>query len=386
MNLRRRVLVIARHFWPATNDDTLRLYHWVQHLRGLGAEVQVATPRWHNRWPRQIVCDGVLVQRIDYPPTHSLRMGRYARQLGNWLAKVAGEFDAVYCDAVELEATAVLNTPQLAHVPLVLRYAATMAGGVTSASASIPPKALAVCRRANIVLAADVRSQQQLLAAGLPRQLVVRIPQVHGCCYDRRPEARRRARQLLSEINHDLFARGHDRVVVCPGELTREWHVIELIQELAPLIESHRGLRVWVLGDGRQRGPIYEALRHEGLHRVVAMPGLFTDLEEIFQAADLCIFPAPGLGLGWLLPTCIASGVPLLVSDSLEARQQLGTEADQLTYAADQPLRLRQRFDQWLRQPTQVSASVDRSRQQRLRDESPCLGVDQLFHSLEASA
>ncbi|MEO8271697.1 MAG: glycosyltransferase [Aureliella sp.] len=386
MNLRRRVLVIARHFWPATNDDTLRLYHWVQHLRGLGAEVQVATPRWHNAWPRRIVCDGVSVQRIDYPPSHTLRMGRYSRQLGNWLAKVAGEFDAVYCDTIELEAAAVLNTPQLAHLPLMLRYAAPSAGIAMDTPASVPAKTLALCRRATTVLAADVRSQQQLLAAGLPRASIVRTAQIHGRCYDRSPEARRRARQLLSEINHDLFARGHDRVVVCPGELTREWHVLELIHELAPLIESHRALRVWVLGDGRQRGPIYEALRHEGLHRVVAMPGLFTDLEEIFQAADLCIFPAPGLGLGWLLPTAIASGVPLLASDSPEARRQLEPEADQLIYAAEQPLGLRQLFDQWLRQPAQVSASVERVRQQCLRDESPCLGVADLFLSLEASA
>ena len=386
MNLRRRVLVIARHFWPVTNDDTLRLYHWVQHLRELGAEVRVATPRWHNRWPRQIVCDGVTVQRIDYPPTHSLRMGRYARQLGNWLEQVAGEFDAIYCDAIDLEAAAVLNTPQLTHLPLMVRYAAPLTGSVDEALVPLPAKTLALCRQANMILAADVRSQQQLLAAGLPRQIVVRKPQIHGCCYDRRPEARRRARQMLGEINHDLFARSQDRVVVCPGELTRQWRVIELIHELAPLIENHRELRVWVLGDGRQRGSIYEALRHDGLHRVVAMPGLFTDLEEIFQAADLCIFPASGLGLGWLVPTCIASGVPLLVSDSLEARQQLESTADELTYAAKQPLALRQRFAQWLKQPAQLSASIDRARQLRLRTESPCLGVEDLFHCMEASA
>ena len=216
MNLRRRVLVIARHFWPATNDDTLRLYHWVQHLHSLGAEVQVATPRWHNSWPRQIVCQGVSVQRIDYPPTHTLRMGRYARQLGNWLAKVAGEFDAVYCDASELEAATVQTTPQLSHVPLMLRYAAPLVRSASSAAAPIPAKTLALCRRANTVLAADVRSQQQLLAAGLPRQLIVRRPQVYGSCYDRRPEARRRARQLkLRGIRDDrLLAIGNERAPI----------------------------------------------------------------------------------------------------------------------------------------------------------------------------
>ena len=386
MKPRRRVLVIARHFWPATNDDTLRLYHWVQHLRGLGAEVKVATPRWHNNWPRQIVCDGVVVQRIDYPPTHSLRVGRYTRQLRNWLASVSADFDAVYCDSLELEASAVANTQELKHLPLILRYASPQAGHADQLPATLPSKSLALCRRANLVLAADAVSQQQLLAAGLPRQSIVRLPQVRGRCYDRQPDARRRARQVLSEINHDLFTRGQDRVVICPGELTREWRVIELLHELAPLIESQRTLQVWVLGDGQQRGPIYEALRHEGLHRLVSMPGLFTDLEEIFQAADLCLYPAPGLGLGWLLPSCIASGVPSLVSDSPEARRQLGAEADELTFAAEQPLALRQRVTQWLRDPTGVAASVERVRQRQLREETPCLGIDELFHSLEASA
>ena len=243
---------------------------------------------------------------------------------------------------------------------------------------------LAVCRSASGVIVGDARTHQQLLTAGLDQSLIVRAPAPSGARYDRTPEARRRARQMLSEANHDLFARAQDRVVVCPGELNLQWNVVALIEELAPLIEEQRSLRVWILGDGRARAKVYDALQREGLHRLVTMPGLFTDLEEVLQAADLCVFPAPGLGLGWLIPTCIASGISLLVSDSPGARQQLEPHASELLYSSDQPRALRTRVSQWLTSPTIFSDSLQRARlQQRTASGAD---FEALFPFLEASA
>ncbi len=388
MKPRRRVLVIARHFWPATTDDTLRLWQWICRLQDSGAQVTVATPRWNANWPRQIVCQGVRVQRIDYPPTQMLRSGRYVRQLTHWLSSVAEEFDAVYCDAVDLEATAVLASECNRH-PLVVRMAlpapaASAMVGSRHRTREISSKVLAVCRSASGVIVGDARTHQQLLTAGLDQSLIVRAPAPSGARYDRTPEARRRARQMLSEANHDLFARAQDRVVVCPGELNLQWNVVALIEELAPLIEEQRSLRVWILGDGRARAKVYDALQREGLHRLVTMPGLFTDLEEVLQAADLCVFPAPGLGLGWLIPTCIASGISLLVSDSPGARQQLEPHASELLYSSDQPRALRTRVSQWLTSPTIFSDSLQRARlQQRTASGAD---FEALFPFLEASA
>ena len=385
MKPRRRVLVIARHFWPATTDDTLRLFDWIKHLRSLGADTVVATPRWHRSWPRSVVCDGVSIQRIDHPPNHALQWGRYSRQLAQWIASVASDFDAIYCDSAESETATIFGLPEVQRLPLMLRYSCPVPTEPAPPT-SIDSKTLILARRASVVLVADVASERQLLAAGIIKSKIVRTPQSLGSCYDRSSQARSRARQILGDANHDLFARSHDRIVVCPGDLTRQWHVMQLIRELAPLLESHRALRLWMLGDGPARGAIYDELRHEGLHRTVAMPGLFTDMQEIFQAADLCIFPAPGLGLGWLLPTCIRSAVPLLVSDSPEARRQLGPSADDLLYSATQPLALRQQVAQWLRHPGSVAQRVEQARQHLLRDDPVCVGLDSLFSSLEATA
>lgn len=386
MKPRRRVLVIARHFWPATTDDTLRLFDWIQHLRSLGADTVVATPRWHRSWPSSVVCDGISIQRIDHPPTHALRWGRYSRQLAQWISHAASDFDAIYCDSGENETATIFGLPEVQRLPLILRYSCPAPTAQPTPPTAIDSKIPILARRASVVLAADMASERQLLAAGICKSKIVRAPQSLGSCYDRSSQTRSRARQILGDANHDLFARSHDRVVVCPGELTRQWQVMQLIHELAPLLESHRALRLWLLGDGPARGAIYDALRHEGLHRTVAMPGLFTDMQEILQAADLCIFPAAGLGLGWLLPTCIRSAVPLLVSDSPEARRQLGPAADDLLYTATQPLTLRQRVTEWLRHPGSVAQRAEEARQHLLRDDPVCVGLDPLFSSLEATA
>lgn len=378
MKPRRRVLVIARHFWPATNDDTLRLFYWTQQLVGQGAAVTVVTPRWHNSWPRRVVCDGVTVIRLDHPPSHSLRFGSYGRQLSQWLNS-CGDFDLVYCDSSDADAATVLSQIERT-APVVVRFTELAEGPKALV------KALEVCRRANLVLVNTHSAQKVLLAAGIQRPFICRTGQVLGTRFDRSPEARRLARKVLGDCNHDLFARTQDRVLVCPGELSRDWGVLELLRELSPLIEEQRSLRVWLLGDSRERPGIYQRLRHEGLHRLVAMPGIFTDLEEVMQAADLCIFPAPGAGLGWLLPTCLASGLPVLVADSPDARWLLGEQAAQLTVRIEQPDQLRGLVTQWLTDPTPWVCSAAEARKYAADSPAASLSCEDLFLLLEGSA
>ncbi len=383
MKSTRRVLVIARQYWPITSDDTLRLKHWVDDLRDQNVEVCLLTPRWHASWPRRIVCDDVLVERIDYPPTHTLRHGRYQRQIGNWIARNQVGFDLIYCDAPDLEAAAILNhRANDQGPPLIVRYDSQTADG-SSTWTGVSGRTLDVCRRAALVLAADATSHQQLLAAGLPPDLIARARQVQGSRFDRNPESRRQARQVLCEINHDLFATSQDRVLICPGELSQSWGIELLIRALAPLIETHRSLRVWIMGDSRLRPKYYEALRHEGLHRAVAMPGIFTDMQSVFQAADLCVFPAARVGLGWLLPTCIASSVPTLVCDSVEARQMLGPEASDLSFAANSPHALRERVANWLVHPSAVQASMHQVHTRTMSADCPTWSSHGLFQRLE---
>ncbi len=381
----RRVLLIARHFWPETEDDTLRLRAWAEQLHREGAEVTVATPRWNSRWPRQIICNGVMVKRIDFPPAHPLRTGRYMRQLGNWVASMRDKFDMIYCDQADIEAHAVLDyVPQRLNLPLVVRYTPPDSAAIEISSPTA--RELDICRRAAMVIVSSATSERRLLAAGLNRASIVRCHQTLGASYDRSSEARRQARQVLADVNSDLFLKSNDRLLVCPGELRRSWGVDTLLSAVVPLVERHRSLRIWILGDSRERSSLYDALRHEGVHRLIAMPGIFTDLEEVIKVADLCVFPAADKGLGWLLPTCIASSVPFLAADSPSARQVLGTEAERLLFASGDACSLRERLAAWLHNANSLAASVSQVRKHTVMSASPSLSCNVLFQSLEASA
>ncbi len=78
---------------------------------------------------------------------------------------------------------------------------------------------------------------------------------------------RHTARGILSQVNHDLLVRKAERVVLCPGELTREWGVDFLIRgasapDRAATLAKIVDFRGW---SGTSR--IYDLLQYDGVHR-----------------------------------------------------------------------------------------------------------------------
>ncbi len=180
------------------------------------------------------------------------------------------------------------------------------------------------------------------------------------------------ARNALADINHDLFVRTTDRVVVCPLELTRKAGIELLIRAIGPLVQENRALRVWLLGDSAERARIYDQLRYNGWHNLIAMPGAFEDLDEILRVADLCIVPARGHGLGWLIPKCAASSVPFLTPDSAELRSLIDSEpASQLTFRDGDVESLREKISQWLHSPVPFRLAITRAREQQVSQPVP---------------
>lgn len=368
MKTERRVLVVARHYWPSTSDRTLRLRAWVKQLHQQGYQPTIATPRWHTSWPSRIVCDDIAVERLDAPPTSELRSSRYGRELAAWVAHQLQHIDFIYCDAADGDAYAlVTQRPKNIRTPIVVRFdpreLQTAANSPRIGAWRPSPKTMEACRRATAVVVPSSFAHQQLLSAGCEPSIIHRVPDAVGRKLDRSPAARTAARMILANINHDLFVRTQDKVLVCPGELTRQWGIDLLINALAPLLEEQRSLKLWILGDSLERGRIHEALQFHGLHRIVVMPGAFTDVDQVLQAADMCIFPAAGVGLGWLLPTCIASSIPVLLADAPELRAELGTLADQLCFRGNDPRDLEARVRRWIRNPKAAEPTVAAARE-----------------------
>lgn len=347
---RPRALFFTRHFWPTISDETLRVQRLARIALAAGIDTSIVTPRWKKEWPRKIVCDDLAVERIKDPPSGSSRPAKYARSILKTLDEARDHYDFIYCDSPDLEASTLLSRKRDRRPPVVVRVGTTDFTGPGRQWKSNSLQ-VDVCRKADLVVAATASAHQRLLSIGIMNDRILRMPIPVGCTFTRSAKNRTRARKTLSEINHDLFAQSTDRVILCPGELRSEWKILFLFRSLIPLLEDQRSLRLWVLGDGPDRGRIYDTLRHEGLHHVVMMPGVFTDLECLFQAADLCVFPAEDLALGWLVPTCISSQLPFFCASSNDAKSLVGPNATECLFPTDDTQQLEQKLTNWFANP-----------------------------------
>jgi glycosyltransferase involved in cell wall biosynthesis len=365
-----RVLVVTRRFWPSCSDSTQRLMSWVRSLQARGAILTILTPRWHSSWSTRIDFCEIPVHRLEYAPTNPMRTARYGRGLSDWVSKHGSNFDVIYCDAADLEAQIILTqVPGLHRPPVVIRFDPLELGDGYDVRWQPGTRTLDACRRASIVVAPRPDAQQRLRAVGIQEAKIERISD--NC-------------KALAEINHDLFVRSTDRVVVCPLELTRKSGVDFLIRAIGPLVQDHRALRVWLLGDSAERGRLYDQLRYNGWHNLIAMPGAFEDLDEVLRVADMCIIPARGHGLGWLIPKCAASSVPFLTPDSSELRYLVDSEhAGQLTFRDGDIESLRERVSQWLHSPIPFRQAIARTREQQAAQPLPAW--DSLFARCAAS-
>lgn len=234
-----------------------------------------------------------------------------------------------------------------------------------------------VCIRATRTLAPSQTAHQQLIALGVPPDRIARCSDWHVPMLDRSYTARREARRMLAEINCDLVLHPRDQLIVIPSDLSKLWNIDFAIGALWRLLDDRPGLRMWILGDGPKREKIYNELKKNGVHRIVALPGVYTSVDSLLQAADLCLFPGRGCGLRYLLPTCIASGIPSLAARSPEIASQLGPS----NHGAISDLSFEPRSDadlvrctvQWLEQPKKIQQAAfefqQQLRQHRLSDD-----------------
>lgn len=348
MDTPRRVLFVTRRFWPTMTDDTLRLTQWTQHLGRTGADVTILTSRPNRSWPAKMQFGASKVVRLDDSSSIRLRGNPFARNLKEWYKAQLGSFDLVWLDGLSWEVYNLLTqVSEQQSPPTVLRYGSHNDGVARSSKLTVNQISEACNRVTAVVASADLHGfLRQDVACQSP---IVHIDDVVPMKIDRSIGARRRAREMLRDINHDLFTKSTDKVIVCPGEITTNWNLEYLIKSVGSILGRARNLRLWITGDGSGRHRIYDSLRHNGLHHDVIMPGVFTDLEAVLQVADLCVFPAPDSGSTWLIPNCLSNNIPVLMADTQVARRFAGEMASQVVFEHDSVLDLRQRVEAWHR-------------------------------------
>lgn len=346
MQAKKNIAIFARQFWPTTSDASLRLRSWTRQLESDGWNVHVVTPRWHREWPAVLPIGNILVHRIDDPPTSTLRHRKFGKNVAKWFAENSSWVDLLYFDFADQMASVIVGQHKRSQrPPAVVRFCDSQAR-----MSQRPTKPLLdTLRRADAVIASGPHANRVLRGQGIQDGTILRdLDHTHDT-FSHAEEERRIARQILRGVNYDLNVKQTNRVVVCLNrfESTRD---AVLLARAYQFIDGHPEVRIWMVGDGPARPAIYEALRHEGVHRSVVMPGMFVSLTEIIQAADLCLIHSAREGENWFLPTCLRSGVAALVpAETLTSVPRAAAQKlTNCTYDATSPADLEKGLIRWL--------------------------------------
>jgi hypothetical protein len=340
-----RIVLITRSFWPLVDDGSLRLLNWLDDLRQVEFCPQVVTPQWHYQWPARCYCRETLVTRLGPPPKHSKGFKTYLKSVIDWLRSYRNSYDAILFDNAGDEALAVAQSREFTDKPRIVRFESRRdeIGGTASESAAIE-----AARRAQLVLASDAPALRKLISAGVDASLIGRLPPSTGLRVSRNQVDRNGARKVLSDACGDLYVPQNGRVILVPTAMRDREGLETLLRASDPLLERDSSLRIWIIGDGPERGIVYDRLRDMEGYRQVAMPGQFDAQEELFQVADVCVITTVGDGLGYYAPTSWANGIPCIMPDSAESRAAIATRSDCSLYSVSNASQLRAMLDEAL--------------------------------------
>ena len=154
-----------------------------------------------------------------------------------------------------------------------------------------------------------------LIAEGLPQAMLE-----HAC-------DRGEARAALADINPILTVKAEARVVVWVGRLSKGRGLLRLIEAWQPLARKWPDSRLWLVGDGPYREPLYDRLGDLDLRLSVNMPGSFDDICDVLAAANLLVDPSGEATSPRTILLGAALGLPVVACNLETLRQTPALEA-----------------------------------------------------------
>ncbi len=313
----RRLLVVARRFWPLCDESCHRLVNWTSILQRQGFEVTVLTGRWHSSWPAESDCREVRVVRLLPGPKSSWTETLFLRNVATWVSKHRDEFDTIYVDESRSLLHQIGSTSVRGDLPIIARFAGVPQTMATGAYAlTVITQSVDACRKASVVVAPNAMAHRQLQSSGIPADAIVRIPDVVSISVRRDTDARSRAAAALRRVNQDMAIPGDLKMLLYIGDLDARANLNSLVRAAIAELDRDRRFRLWLVGNGRDLRPLYDVVKDASCHHEILFHSPFDNLEELFQVAEAIVCPQPGVGEEFILPSAIASGIPVIALES----------------------------------------------------------------------
>lgn len=114
----------------------------------------------------------------------------------------------------------------------------------------------------------------------------------------------------------------------CIGRLVEQKNVGFAVDVLGKLVERVPDSRLYLVGDGEERGALEARVEERGLRDNVFFLGMRHDVPELMQALDALLMPSLFEGLPVVLVEAQAASLPCVVSDAVPPEAELGGRID----------------------------------------------------------
>jgi glycosyltransferase involved in cell wall biosynthesis len=310
-----RIVIVSRRFWPLVDDADGLLAELAVRLARQEARVTVLTAHWASGWPRTIDFDQVNVIRL----AHSHRGWgtlKYMRAVTNWLRAHRDEFDVACVCGLRHDAYAAMAAAQAVHFPIALRVdRAGLEGDCHwQLDATFGYRIKRRCMEADLLLAVGRPVEQELIAAGYPRDRIRLVANGAEPGAPRTAEQRLAAREALADANANLSVAGQWPLAIYMGGLYAEKGLDHLIEAWPAVVARWPNARLWLAGDGPHADRLAARIQSLGLNPWVALVGTFDDDEDLLAAADLFIQPSLEEGMPSPLLRAMAASLPVVAT------------------------------------------------------------------------
>jgi glycosyltransferase involved in cell wall biosynthesis len=363
-----RVLVVARRFWPFTEDACLRLLHQCAAIQKAGAKVTVLTGRWHSSWPEFSLCREVPVYRLLPSPFNNWNENHFQKNAAQWILKRQDDFDCIYVDRADGMLNTLLTKLSKCKKPFLVRFSPSDSGFGLSSGQKINQLAMAEsCRRCTKIVCPTSYSHRLLISQGISESQIVRISDVALDRVNRSDGLKSLASHALFETSSDFVIPGRSEIVVHLG-VSELKPLRAVIQSVCDFLDKGVMLRMWVVGSGIPPSALYDLVKSRGWHREVLLFDGFDDLQELIRVADLAIASNPQETLQYSLQLLAQAGVAMMVSDNPDCRVWLPEANHFQLYSSNQSLDLK--LQDWLTNRERWSSMANSLRQNLRRGKS----------------
>lgn len=333
-----KVLVIARRFWPFTDDSCQRLMHHCDALTRAGAKVTVLTARWHSNWPQYSLCREVPIHRLLPSPGSNWNESHFQKNLVHWISKSAKDFDCIYVDRSDNLLSALQSKSVKWNLPIVSRFSPEDTGYGLSSGQKLTQTAMADCsRRSAKVVCPTPNSHRILISQGISESQILRIGDIAWDPIVRSDAFRTMASNALFETCSDFLIPGRTDLLLHLG-IAEPIPLRKAIQAVCDLLDLGALLRMWVVGAGVEPNAIYDLIKSRGWHREILLFDGFDDLQELIRVADGCIASNPKETIQYTLPMMESAGVPMFIADNPDCRAWLPDSHHYQLYSSEQSL------------------------------------------------